>query len=119
MNVRRQSLSSLWKEERSLVEGLLPSSSTSSSPPPQRRLLLLKPVQSLSIDNVTSGADFRGQAETSPGPLSTQYMWSASDLIAPPAHHDVETMSNVEIHTVETRQQIIFPNVTAKTGSLP
>ncbi|KAL8612406.1 hypothetical protein ACOMHN_008391 [Nucella lapillus] len=28
-------------------------------------------------------------------------------------------IADVEIHTVETRQQIIFPNVTAKTGSLP
>ncbi|KAL8619871.1 hypothetical protein ACOMHN_025957 [Nucella lapillus] len=31
----------------------------------------------------------------------------------------VDPQRGVEIHTVETRQQIIFPNVTAKTGSLP
>ncbi|XP_076470113.1 uncharacterized protein LOC143300380 isoform X2 [Babylonia areolata] len=88
-NVRRQSLCSSWKEDRCLVQGLL--SSSSLSPSPQRRL---HPVQSLSIDNVTSASDFPCQADNSPGPLSTQSMWSASDLMAAPVH-DLDTMSNL------------------------
>lgn len=83
--VRRQSLSAACtRDVTSAAAGLLSASS------PKRRL---KPVQSLSIDNVT---DYRSQGVLSPGLLSTRSTWSTSDLVESPYHlNDPDAMSNL------------------------
>ncbi|KAK7114848.1 hypothetical protein V1264_000838 [Littorina saxatilis] len=83
--VRRQSLSSSWGRENVGMAGAAGGPLTS----PQRRL---KPLQSLSIDNVTS--DYRSQNVPSPGMFSTKSMWSTSDLmLSPGPFQDMETVS--------------------------
>nr|KAG5690600.1 hypothetical protein BaRGS_022604 [Batillaria attramentaria] len=67
---------------------IIPMDATGLLASPKRRL---KPVQSLSIDNMS---EYRSQAAPSPGLLSTRSMWSTSDLMHTPYHlNDPETMS--------------------------